>query len=123
MLDGAAISARITAVYHDRDGCYGAKRIAPELNNLGDGTSVDSPVQPVNHKRVNRLMKESGLAGFSPAGGAGEDYLADPSRRVFADRMRTSLVVANSTNFAGPHRKEKYLLYLNGLVLTQLTVS
>lgn len=50
------LTAKITAVHADSDGTYGVPRIAAELRDSGG--------EPVNHKRVARLMKTAGIAGF-----------------------------------------------------------
>ncbi|MGP5147643.1 IS3 family transposase, partial [Corynebacterium variabile] len=34
--DDALLAARITVIFNDHDGCYGAKRVTAELNDLGD---------------------------------------------------------------------------------------
>ncbi len=93
--DDALLAARITVIFNDHDGCYGAKRIAAELNDvadpgdlgdlgdLGDDVPVDAQ-QPVNHKRVARLMKTNGLAGYVRRRRV-TTTVADTSRRVFAD--------------------------------------
>ena len=52
-----ALAARIRAV-HDEDNTYGAQRITAELN---DGVSDD---ERVNHKRVARVMRGAGIAGY-----------------------------------------------------------
>jgi transposase InsO family protein len=48
----AAVKAEITAIYHENRGRYGYRRITMELHNRG---------VIVNHKTVQRLMKELGL--------------------------------------------------------------
>ncbi|MER0102503.1 IS3 family transposase [Corynebacterium sp. KPL2734] len=52
------IGARITTVFDDEHGLYGAKRIAASLKE-------DTAYTPVNHKKVARIMKAMGLQGFS----------------------------------------------------------
>ena len=52
-----ALTARIRAV-HDGDSTYGAPRITAELN---DGAPE---AQRVNHKRVARVMRTAGIAGY-----------------------------------------------------------
>lgn len=47
------IKAEITAIYHENKGRYGYRRITTELHNREI---------PINHKTVQRLMKELGLA-------------------------------------------------------------
>ena len=44
--------AEISAIYHENKGRYGYRRVTDELHNLG---------VPLNHKTVQRLMKELGL--------------------------------------------------------------
>ena len=85
LLDDAAMAARITVVFDAHDGCYGAKRVTAELNDLGDPSAAQAPSSPVvNHNRVARLMKTNGLAGFTRRRRV-KTTVADPSRRVFAD--------------------------------------
>lgn len=55
--DDAALLARIRAV-HDADNTYGEPRITAELNDGAD------PDQRVNHKRIERVMKAHGVAGY-----------------------------------------------------------
>ena len=47
-----AAKAEIIAIYHENKGRYGYRRITMELRNRGI---------PLNHKTVQRLMKELGL--------------------------------------------------------------
>ena len=54
MCSDAAIGARITTVFDDEHGLYGAKRIAASLND-------DTDFGPINHKKVARIMKSMGL--------------------------------------------------------------
>ena len=58
MYSDAAIGARITTVFDDEHGLYGAKRIAASLND-------DTDFGPINHKKVARIMKSMGLKGFT----------------------------------------------------------
>ena len=48
----AAAKEEITAIYHENRGRYGYRRITAELRNRN---------LPLNHKTVQRLMKELGL--------------------------------------------------------------
>ena len=48
--------AEIIAIYHENKGRYGYRRITMELRNRGI---------PLNHKTVQRLMKELGLFAVS----------------------------------------------------------
>ncbi|MBK4140571.1 IS3 family transposase [Corynebacterium macginleyi] len=54
MYSDAVIGARITTIFDDEHGLYGAKRIAASLKE-------DTAFTPVNHKKVARLMKSMGL--------------------------------------------------------------
>ena len=61
----AALAARIRVV-HDDDKTQGAPRITAELNdsvNAGAGPSAGAG-ERVNHKRVARVMREHGIAGY-----------------------------------------------------------
>ena len=82
------MAARITVVVDAHDGCYGAKRVTAELNDLGDPGAAQAPSSPespvVDRKRVARLMKTNGLAGFTRRRRV-KTTVADASRRVFAD--------------------------------------
>ena len=53
-LSDALLGVRITEVFRQENGCYGAKRITAELND-------DPGSTPLNHKRVARIMKNVGL--------------------------------------------------------------
>ena len=48
-------AARIRAVHQESDGTYGAPRITAELRETNG--------EAVNHKRVARIMRESGIEG------------------------------------------------------------
>ena len=48
----ADLKAEIKAIYEEHEGRYGYRRIRDELTNRG---------QKVNHKKVQRIMKELGL--------------------------------------------------------------
>ena len=58
MYSDAVIGARITTIFDDEHGLYGAKRIAASLND-------DTDFGPTNHKKVARIMKTMGLKGFT----------------------------------------------------------
>ena len=58
MYSDAAIGARITTIFDDEHGLYGAKRIAASLK-------ADTSFGPINHKKVARIMKAIGLKGFT----------------------------------------------------------
>ena len=51
------ISSEITTIFHENRGRYGVRRVHQELLNRGF---------PVNHKRVQRIMNQLGLAGKRP---------------------------------------------------------
>jgi transposase-like protein len=50
----ARLAARIRAVHRESDGTYGVPRITAELREAGER---------VNHKRIARVMRDTGLAG------------------------------------------------------------
>ena len=52
------IGVKIRSIFNDEHGLYGAKRIAASLND-------DTDLDPINHKKVARIMKAMGLKGFS----------------------------------------------------------
>ncbi|MEU5437227.1 IS3 family transposase, partial [Streptomyces sp. NPDC020719] len=52
----ARLTERIRRVHADSDGTYGVPRVTAELRESGG--------VPVNHKRVGRLMRAAGIAGF-----------------------------------------------------------
>ncbi|WP_371440926.1 transposase [Corynebacterium sp. HMSC28B08] len=54
MYSDAAIGARITTIFDDEHGLYGAKRIAASLK-------ADTSFGPIHHKKVARIMKAMGL--------------------------------------------------------------
>ncbi|MGP9624349.1 MULTISPECIES: IS3 family transposase [unclassified Corynebacterium] len=92
----ALLTVRIRAIFDAENGCYGAKRITAELNDPHDsdgaGTSSESGSSgctpaPVNHKRVARLMRANGLAGYTKKRRV-KTTIADKRRRVFADLLR-----------------------------------
>ncbi|WP_410758045.1 IS3 family transposase [Corynebacterium rhinophilum] len=58
MYSDAVIGARITTIFDDELGLYGAKRIAASLNS-------DTVFGPINYKKVARIMKAMGLRGFT----------------------------------------------------------
>ncbi|MDN6368032.1 IS3 family transposase, partial [Corynebacterium sp.] len=107
LVDDAALAARITAVFDANNGCYGAKRITAELNDPHDSDGSGTPSEsgssvrmsaPVNHKRVARLMRTNGLAGYTKKRRV-KTTVADKRRRVFADllRRRFTARAANDT--------------------------
>ena len=54
MCSDAVFGARITTIFDDEHGLYGAKRIAARLK-------ADTSFGPINHKKVARIMKAMGL--------------------------------------------------------------
>jgi len=58
LFSDAILGAQITTVFTDERGCYGAKRITAEINDQADH-------EPVNHKRVARIMKLLKLFGYT----------------------------------------------------------
>ncbi len=51
----AVFGARITTIFDDELGLYGAKRIAASLND-------DTDLTPINHKKVARIIKSHGTS-------------------------------------------------------------
>ena len=60
MYSDAVIGARITTIFDDEHGLYGAKRIAASLKE-------DTAFTPVNHKKVARIIKSHGPEGLYQA--------------------------------------------------------
>lgn len=54
--EDSLLAVRILSVFNQFNGCYGAKRIAAEISDQ---------YEPVNHKRVARLMTSMNLRGYS----------------------------------------------------------
>ena len=61
MYSDAVIGARITTIFDDEHGLYGAKRIAASLKE-------DTAFTPVNHKKVARIIKSHGPSRALPSG-------------------------------------------------------
>ena len=60
--DDARLAERIRKI-HDADNTVGAPRVTPELNSqVGQLDEAGAPIEPVNHKRVARVMREEGSA-------------------------------------------------------------
>ncbi|MGO1465132.1 MAG: IS3 family transposase [Candidatus Corynebacterium faecigallinarum] len=96
LIDDALLAARITAVFDANNGCYGAKRITADINDPDDDASGACSSAPVNHKRVARLMRANGLAGYTKRRRV-KTTVADKRRRVFADLLRRRFT-ANRAN-------------------------
>ena len=60
MYSDGLIGAKITTIFNDEHGHYGATRIAARLNS-------DTDFGPINHKKVARIMKSMGLQGLYQA--------------------------------------------------------
>lgn len=65
VMDDAVLCAMITTIFEEENGCYGAKRIAIVLTRRLRETDPDHP--GINHKKVARLMRMLGIAGYSKA--------------------------------------------------------
>jgi len=85
--------ARIRAV-HDGDSTYGAPRITAELN---DGAPE---AQRVNHKRVARVMRTAGIAGYRRRHRV-KTTVADPAAQKVPDLLRR--------DFTAPAPNAKYV--------------
>lgn len=80
------LGERIRIAFEAEGGLYGAKRIAALL-------TAQTPDQPVNHKRVARVMKMLGLAGFTKKRRV-RTTVSDPHRRVFDDLLGRDFTAA-----------------------------
>lgn len=58
LISDALLGARVKAVFTAEKGCYGAKRITAELKD-------QTGHEPVNHKRVARIMRSLKLFGYT----------------------------------------------------------
>jgi transposase InsO family protein len=89
-----ALQARIRAV-HAEDNTYGAPRITAELN---DG--VDE-AQRVNHKRVARVMRTAGIAGYRRRRRV-KTTVADPANQKVPDLLSRDFTAAvPNTTYVG----------------------
>ncbi|ANE05233.1 integrase [Corynebacterium crudilactis] len=77
LINDAILGARVTAVFTKERGCYGAKRITAELQDqVGH--------EPVNHKRVARVMKSLKLFGYTKKRKV-TTTVSDKTKTVFPD--------------------------------------
>jgi len=76
----AALAARIRAI-HDDDNTVGAPRATAELN---DGVAAE---ERVNHKRVARVMREHGIAGYQKKRRV-KTTVPEPSDQVVPDLLK-----------------------------------
>ena len=81
-----ALAARIRTV-HDEDNTYGAPRITAELN---DGAPEQ---ERVNHKRVARVMRDAGIAGYRRRRRV-KTTVADPATRKVPDLLGRDFTAA-----------------------------
>ena len=89
-----ALAARITVV-HGKDNTYGALRITAELN--------DGALEPdrVNHKRVARVMRATGIAGYRRKRRV-KNTVADPADQKVPDLFnRDFTAAAPNTKYVG----------------------
>jgi len=77
LLNDAILGARVKTVFTTHSGCYGAKRIAAELKDQID-------YDPVNHKRVARVMRELNLFGYTKKRKV-TTTVSDKTKTVFPD--------------------------------------
>lgn len=88
------LEARIRTV-HDRDNTYGAPRITAELN---DGTPKG---ERVNHKRVARVMRAAGIAGYRRRRRV-KTTVADPANQKVPDLLhRDFTATAPNVKYVG----------------------
>ncbi|WP_443049313.1 IS3 family transposase [Streptomyces sp. NBC_00316] len=87
----AQLAARIRAVHQESDGTYGAPRITAELRETNG--------EAVNHKRVARIMRASGIEGVRLRRGAdaSPDHAGTPSCPVRAGSRRAKRMQPGST--------------------------
>lgn len=76
-LKDSVLATYIVTVFKQFNGCYGAKRIAAEISDR---------YEPVNHKRVARLMASMNLRGYSKKRKV-KTTIPKKDRRVFADLL------------------------------------
>ncbi|STZ41299.1 transposase [Mycolicibacterium gilvum] len=89
-----ALAERIRAV-HDEDNTYGAPRITAELN---DGAPEG---QRVNHKRVARVMRGAGIAGYRRRRRV-KTTVADPANQKVPDLLKRDFTAAQvNTRYVG----------------------
>ncbi|MFJ9711678.1 IS3 family transposase [Streptomyces sp. NPDC101234] len=88
----ARLAMRIRKVHHDSGGTYGVPRITAELREIGE---------PVNHKRIARIMRQFGLAGLRLRR-KHRTTLADPATAKAADLIgRDFAAAAVNTKYVG----------------------
>ena len=87
-----ALAARIRVV-HNEDTTYGAPRITAELN---DG--VPAP-ERVNHKRVARVMRAAGIAGYRRKRRV-KTTVADPANQKVPDLLGRDFTAASAEHQA-----------------------
>jgi transposase InsO family protein len=93
----AALAERIRVV-HDEDNTYGAPRITAELNDgAPDG-------QRVNHKRVARVMRTAGIAGYRRKRRV-KTTVPDPDNQKVPDLLSRDFTAATpNTKYVGDIR-------------------
>ncbi|ALP48798.1 transposase [Corynebacterium glutamicum] len=77
LMSDAILGARVKAVFTTENGCYGAKRITAELKDQVDH-------DPVNHKRVARVMRSLKLFGYTKKRKV-TTTVSDKTKTVFPD--------------------------------------
>lgn len=92
------MKARIRAIYSEHKGRYGYRRIAATLRNV--------LAQPVNHKRVQRLMKQMGLRslirakrGYQRSHGFSDMHIPNLLQRDFHAEIPAQKWVTDITEF------------------------
>lgn len=89
-----ALAVRIR-VLHDQDNTYGAPRITAELN---DGVPDD---ERVNHKRVARVMRSAGIAGYHRRRRV-KTTVPDPATQKVPDLLKRDFTAAQiNTRYVG----------------------
>ncbi len=101
------LAARIRAVHQDSDSTYGVPRITAELRETGG--------EAVNHKRVARIMRESGIKGVRLRR-RHRTTVPDPAAVKTPDLIGRDFTAGRSnTKYVGditylPHRRREVLL-------------
>jgi transposase InsO family protein len=96
----AELAARIAQIHAEWDGTYGSPRVTAELN----GERAAQGLPPVNHKRVERVMRKYGIAGLrlrkkvrTTIGEASDQKVPDLLKRSFTAEQPNQRYVGDIT--------------------------
>ena len=90
----ALLGVKVKTIFEEKDQLYGAKRIAAELNYSDKYPDND----PVNHKRIARIMRMLRLRGYTKKRKVTTTRSAR-NRKVFADLVKRNFTAPG----VGPH--------------------